>query len=220
MSNDFPKVKVGNLGYQEDIATATPQKSTGTWENPPGKGETSRNYQFWGSMFVFSSVLSPSPLWHRKRSPRGVAFGCSTRCAKSTNFGCECGSIGSWRRERKQHILVNAVNAKVGWMIDWMKDGIFMDIFRMNERDIISYVKFVNEPVAMLRCVASGLIITSPSPVLAKMQRLLSKHSFFRDRHDDWKLNNQVNPLNYFCCGERLTWTWISHKIRKEGKKP
>ena len=98
-----------------------PQKSTGTWENPPGKGETSRNYQFWGSMFVFSSVRSPSPLWHRKRSPRGVAFGCSTRCAKSTNFGCECGSIGNWRRERKQHIFVNAVNAKVAWIrIEWL----------------------------------------------------------------------------------------------------
>ena len=68
----------------------------------------------------------------------------------------------------------------------------------MNERDIISYVKFVNEPVAMLRCVASGLIITSPSPVLAKMQRLLSKHSFFRDRQDVWKLNNQVDPQNDF----------------------
>lgn len=81
-----------------------------------------------------------------------------------------------------------------------------MDIFHMNERDIISYVKFVNEPVAMLRCVASGLIITSPSPVLAKMQRLLSKHSFFRDRQDVWKLNNQLNPLNDFCLGERLIW--------------
>ena len=162
-------------------------------------------------MFVFSSVRSPSPLSHRKRSPRGVAFGCSTRCAKSTNFGCECGSIGNWRRERKQHIFVNAVNAKVGWIrIDWMKDWILIDIFCMNERDIISYVKFVNEPVAMLRCVASGLIITSPSPVLAKMQRLLSKHSFFRDRQDVWKLNNQVNPLNDFCCGER---DWLGHKF-------
>ena len=80
-------------------------------------------------MFGCSSVRSPWPLWHRKRSPRGVAFGCSTRCAKSTNFGCECGSIGNWRRERKQHIFVNAVNAKVGWMIDWMKDWIFMDNF-------------------------------------------------------------------------------------------
>ena len=138
MSNDFPKVKVGNLGYQEDITTATLKNQPEPEKIHLEKEKHLEIINFGVPCLFFQVWDHPSPLWHRKRSPRGVAFGCSTRCAKSTNFGCECGSIGNWRRERKQHIFVNAVNAKVAWIriewliewrIEWMIHWILMDNF-------------------------------------------------------------------------------------------
>ena len=35
----------------------TPENKHGTWKSPFGKGETSTNHQFWGSMFVCGGVL-------------------------------------------------------------------------------------------------------------------------------------------------------------------
>jgi len=66
------------------------------------------------------------------------------------------------------------------------------------------------------RLVTEGLIITSPSPVLAKMQRLLSKHSFFRDRQTEsllqpWTLLRGLRenqPLQVYRRGSRLVSPW------------